>query len=130
MFNTEADWVIYGVPGAMSYKRFIREDRVPASFPYTASTYTGFGGVLLLSDVMGNAQAYDLACPVECKATTRVHIVPEDEFLAECPVCHSKYNVFSLAGHPVSGIAAERGYALRKYFVGSGRGGAFKRVGY
>ena len=62
VFATPADWDVYGVSGALSYKNFIRERRVPASFPYTALTYTGYGGVLLLCDVQGAPQAYDLSC--------------------------------------------------------------------
>ena len=120
-FATVADWNIYGVNGALEWRRFIRSDRIPPNYPYTAMTYTGFGGVLLLCDVLGNPQAYDLACPVECRQDVRVFINTEDEHLAECPECGSKYNVFSLMGHPVSGIAATRGYALRRYCVGAGR---------
>ena len=122
VFATPADWDVYGVAGAMSWKRFIRSERIPRDFPYTAMTYTGFGGILLLSDVLGTPQACDLACPVERKADVRVEVQPDDEFLAECPECHSRYNVFSLTGHPVSGPAADRGYALRRYRVGSMNG--------
>ena len=118
VFATPADWDVYGVSGALSYKNFIRERRVPASFPYTALTYTGYGGVLLLCDVQGAPQAYDLSCPVEHKADVRVAIDEDDEFLARCPQCGSKYNVFSLTGHPVSGPAAKDGFALRRYRVG------------
>lgn len=119
VFNTVADWNIYGVTGAMDYRLFIRDQRKPANFPYTAMTYTGFGGVLLVSDVMGNPQAYDLSCPVEARKDVRVEI--DDEMLAHCPKCGSTYNVFSLQGHPVGGKAAEMGYGLRHYHVGPGR---------
>jgi len=85
VFNTVADWNIYGVAGAMDYRYFIRDLRKPSNYPYTAMTYTGFGGVLLVSDVMGNPQAYDLACPVEADKNVRVEI--DDEFLAHCPKC-------------------------------------------
>lgn len=122
VFNTVADWNIYGVAGAMDYRYFIRDLRKPSNYPYTAMTYTGFGGVLLVSDVMGNPQAYDLACPVEADKNVRVEI--DDEFLAHCPKCGSTYNVFSLLGHPVSGRATELGYGLRRYHVGPGRNGA------
>ncbi|MDE6157790.1 MAG: hypothetical protein K2F78_06545, partial [Muribaculaceae bacterium] len=59
VFATPADWDVYGVSGALSYKRFIRELREPRNFPYTALTYTGYGGILLLCDVQGVPQAYD-----------------------------------------------------------------------
>lgn len=119
VFNTVADWNVYGVSGAMDYKYFIREQRKPSKFPYTASTYTGFGGVLLLTDVMGDARAYDLSCPVEAENNVRVAI--DDEMLARCPKCGSTYDVFSLQGHPVGGRAADLGYGLRQYHVGPGR---------
>ena len=89
-FQTQADWDIYGVPGALSWKRFIRELRQPANFPYTEMTYTGFGGILLVCDVLGTPQAYDLACPVERSRDVRVNIDPKDEYLAVCPKCGSR----------------------------------------
>ena len=121
VFYTVADWNIYGVSGALDYKYFIRDLRQPSNFPYTAQTFTGFGGILLLTDVMGNAQAYDLSCPVEANKNIRVEI--DDEMLAHCPKCGSTYNVFSLQGHPVGGRAAELGYGMRRYHVGQGSDG-------
>ncbi|MDE5628289.1 MAG: hypothetical protein K2I69_01875 [Muribaculaceae bacterium] len=115
-FNTMADWNVYGISGALDYRSFIRDKRLPANYPYTASAYTGFGGVLLVGDVLGEPVAYDLACPVECKKDVRVVIDTED-MLARCPQCGSSYNVFSLRGHPVSGPAAQNGYGLRTYHV-------------
>lgn len=118
-FHSVADWNFYGVGGAMDYKYFILQDRVPSGFPYIASSATGFGGVLLVCDVNGAPAAYDLACPVECRNNVRVRI--DDESLtAVCPVCHSTYDVFTLGGHPLSGTAAERGYGLRRYVVSPG----------
>ncbi len=121
-FTTVADWDIYGVSGALTWRQFIKSERKPSGFPYTAMTYTGFGGVLLVGDVLGNPRAYDLSCPVERRVDVRVAIDPDDEYLAVCPKCGSRYNVFSLAGHPVSGEAADKGYALRPYRVEAGRG--------
>ncbi len=129
VFATQADWTIYGVTGAMTWKRFIRSERIPRDFPYTAMTYTGFGGILLLCDVSGTPQAYDLACPMERKQNIRVTVNEDAEFLAECPECHSRYNVFSLSGHPVSGPAVDRGYALRRYHV-SARDGNYMVISY
>lgn len=120
VFQTQAQWILYGTPAAMDYRSFIRDSRVPANFPYTASSYTGFGGILLVGDVMGTPQAYDLCCPVECKKNIIVKIDPDDNFLAKCNTCGSTYNVFSLLGHPVSGPAATEGYGLRRYHVGQG----------
>lgn len=125
-FNSVAEWNAYGLGGAMDWNIFIREQRIPARYPYTAMTYTGFGGVLMLMDVYGAPRAYDLSCPVECKKSVRVFI--NDEMLAECEQCHSTYDVFSLAGHPVSGEAANRGYGLKVYHVGRGNGGEYMMV--
>jgi len=125
-FRTQADWVTYGVPGAADHRRFIRQERIPANFPYTVSTYTGFGGVLLCNTFLGEPVAYDLACPVECNSTVRVAI--NDDLLAECPRCHSTYNVFEGMGNSVGGPAARDGYGLQIYHCGPGRAGEFMVV--
>lgn len=117
-FRSVGDWNAFGVGGALESRRFIRPD-VPSGFPWTALTYTGFGGVLLVCDVNGRPMAYDLACPYECKADVRVFV--SEDMVAECPVCHSTYDVFSNLGTPLSGPAAERGYGMTRYFVGPGR---------
>ena len=71
-------WSTYGVSGFGDYRRFIKSERVPANFTYTALTYTGYGGVLLVSgkqatgDGYGYPLAYDLACPVEARQTVRL----------------------------------------------------------
>lgn len=119
-------WNTYGVGGALDYRIFIKESRLPSGFPYTALTYTGFGGVLLACDVNGTPVAYDLACPVECKSSVRINII--DDAYAECPVCHSTYEVFTNHGHPLSGLAAERGYGLTVYSVVPGSQGEYMLV--
>lgn len=116
-FVSVGDWNAYGVGGALESRRFIKNVE-PAGFPWTALTYTGFGGVLLVCDVNNQPLAYDLACPYECKSDIRVRIV---ETVAECPVCHSTYDVFSNLGTPLSGPAAERGYGMTRYRVGPGQ---------
>lgn len=118
-FTTAADWITYGVGGAGQWRRFIKAEREPGNYPYTALTQTGFGGVLLVSDFLGAPHAYDLACPVECKATIRVSVDP-DIMKAVCPVCHSVYEVFENYGYPVGGPAADKGYGLTRYYVGPG----------
>lgn len=128
-FPTVAQWNIYGVAAATDYQYFILDKRQPANFPYTASSSTGFGGVLLISDVHGIAHAYDLSCPVECKRDVRIKINKET-MLAHCDDCGSDYDVFSLEGYPVAGVAAERGYGLRRYYVGPGRDGMYMTVNY
>lgn len=119
VFSDVGMWNTYGVGGALDTRRFIKADRIPANFPYTAASYTGFGGILLVCDFNGNYLAYDLACPVECKATVRIQ-VNTDSSVAECPVCHSTYSIFENYGYPLSGSAAQHGYGLRRYYVVSG----------
>lgn len=126
-FNNVGEWNVYGVAGAGDYRTFIKQERVPEGYPYTAMTYTGFGGVLLICDIHGNPAAYDLACPVECRANVRIHVLA-DELKAECPVCHSIYDVVTNHGQPLSGPAAEKHYGLRKYYAGPGSGGEYMLV--
>lgn len=116
VFSDPGGWITYGVSGAMQSRRFIRTLKVPADFPYTSTTFTGYGGVLLVSDVFGNPQAYDLACPVEGKADVRVEIDKETS-VAKCPKCKSSYDVFANEGSPLSGDAARLGYGLTRYNV-------------
>ena len=80
---------------------------------------TGYGGLLLVTDVLGDLHAYDLACPFEVRPNVRVSI-PEGELFARCPSCGSTFDVFQNRGNPISGPAQERGYALRRYSVVSG----------
>ena len=126
VFWTASDWEIYGVSGAGQHKRFIREKKIPSDFPYTAQSFTGYGGILLCTTYIGEPVAYDMACPVECKADTRVSINEDGE--AECPRCGSRFDVFSNLGHPISGKAAEGGYGLTVYNVGPGRNGEYMVV--
>lgn len=128
-FQSVAVWDAYGVAGAMSYRYFIKSEKQPSGYPYTALSATGFGGVLLCGDINGRPVAYDLACPVECKQSTRVRI-NEDALVAECPVCHSTYDVFALSGHPLSGPASKEGYGLRRYRVGGGSQGEYRVISY
>lgn len=120
-FTTVGDWNVYGVAGALDYRRFIKEDYIPAGYHYTALSATGFGGVLLVGDVNGAPAAYDLACPVECRRDVRIFVNTET-LEGECPECHSTYDIFSLGGYPLTGPAARDGYGLRRYSVSPGRG--------
>ena len=126
IFWTEADWITHGVHGAGGYERFIRAKRIPADYPYKDSESTGFGGILLCTTYLGEVQAFDLACPVECNPDVTVFI--NEDMNAECPVCHSCYDVFSLMGGPVSGKAAQDGYGLQVYHASHGRNGEYMVV--
>ena len=126
-FSTQSMWEIYGVKGALDYQRFIINDNIPSNFPYTALSYTGFGGVLLCGDIHGNPVAYDLSCPVERSRTVRI-IIDETASNAYCSKCGSVYDVFSNFGVPLSGEASRLGYGLRRYDVTSGTQGDFKVI--
>lgn len=123
-FNTQGEWNTYGVGGAGQFRYFIKSEQIPAGFPYTALSYTGFGGVLLICDVHGNPVAYDMSCPVECRQDVRI-AVDETRTVAECPKCHSTYDVVTNYGHPLSGEAAEKGYGLQRYYVAPGPAGEY-----
>ncbi len=117
-------WNTYGVSGVGMNRRFIRFETTlePAGFPFTTTTYTGYGGVLLIGGMdpftteVGVPLAYDLSCPVERSQTIRVAVDPES-LEAVCPVCHSHYDVTMRGGAPLSGPAAtgKRKYGLRRY---------------
>ena len=123
-FRTVADWDMYANPAALEYKIFIKEQRIPTNYNYTAISETGLGGILIVGDVMGMFLAYDLACPVEIKKDIRLKIDSEKHD-AYCPVCGSRYDVFANYGSPTSGTAAEKGYGLQKYYVGAGNSGEY-----
>lgn len=120
---TTADmWITYGVQGYGAYRYFIASLREPRNFPYTDRTYTGYGGVLLVSGVnpftqeAGVPMAYDLSCPVECSPNVRVAMLPDGySFVAVCPDCGSHYDVIELGGSPVSGPAKSQRLGLRRY---------------
>ncbi|MDE6458664.1 MAG: hypothetical protein K2L31_08735, partial [Muribaculum sp.] len=95
---------------------FIKADRIPADVPFTAMTFTGFGGILLVTDLTNSPLAYDLSCPVEVSPTVRVRFNP-DNLEARCPQCGSVYNVCEYQGSAVSGVAYDRKYGLRRYRV-------------
>lgn len=127
-------WNSYGVSGVGISRNFINSQGVisPAGFPFTANTYLGFGGVLLIGGVDPFTSepnvplAYDLSCPVECSPTVRVAIDP-DNLEAVCPVCGSRFDVVMAGGSPVGGpaLTGEYKYALRRYVCDPGQGGGF-----
>ncbi len=126
-FHTVAEWTTYGVVGALAHKRYIKEQRIPSNFPYTALSQTGFGGLLIVGDIMGAPVAYDLACPVECKSDVRI-IVDDDALNAYCLKCGSVYSIFNNYGQPLAGPAADLGYGLQKYYIGAGSQGEYMVV--
>lgn len=116
--NNQGLWDSYGVHSFGEYKFFIRDLRQPDNYSYTANTYTGYGGVLLISGYSNGDYntplAYDLACPVEVKNNIRVTIDPVNK-QAVCPECGSRFDVTEGDGRPVSGKALELNYGLQRY---------------
>ena len=121
VFTTLGDWTAYGVAGPGQSQEFIKSERLPIGYPYKESEFTGFGGVVLLCDPNGAYYAYDLACPVECKADVRVEWETGTTHagIMYCPKCGSRYDVYSF-GSAISGPALEDRYGLQPYnvFVG------------
>lgn len=126
-FATVGEWNTYGISGAYSHRAFVKSERIPAGFPYTALSETGFGGVMLTTDMHGDLHAFDMACPVELRSNVRVAIDPE-KMVARCPVCGSTYDVFDNFGMPTSGVAKDREYRLTRYNVGRGNSGEYMIV--
>ena len=132
--GTYALWTTYGVNGVGEYVIFNREKRLPSNFPYTADTYTGYGGVLIIKglDVATSTYeplAYDLSCPVENRADVTLSIDP-DNFEAFCPQCNSRYNVLTGSGGPVKGTALSKKVGLRTYKVYASVNGGYIITSY
>ena len=123
-FSTIADWHTWGIAEeSAGWRRYIyrpgTRDNIPAGYPYKGVDATGYGGVLLVTDALGNPVAYDLACPYEARPEVRIE-VPDDELFARCPKCGSTYDIFTNHGNPRTGPAADRHYGLKRYSVVSG----------
>jgi nitrite reductase/ring-hydroxylating ferredoxin subunit len=72
----------------------------------------GFGGVLVVHNMTGEYKAYDRACPYESNSNTTV-VVDNAVLYAECPVCGTKYNLWSSDGAP-DGVSK---HGLRRYNI-------------
>ena len=57
--GTYALWTTYGVNGVGDYVIFNREKKLPSNFPFTADTYTGYGGVLLIKGLDISTSTYE-----------------------------------------------------------------------
>lgn len=129
--DSHALWSTYGVSGMGDYRIFIRDKQQPRNFPYTANTYTGFGGVLLLvgydftTQSYGVPVAYDIACPYENKQSVTVTYDSKNLEEAYCPSCGSRYNVLEGGGAASSGPAYDRHYGLKRYSVVASSNGGY-----
>ena len=72
--------------------------------------YTGFGGILVYTDLNGEYCAFDMSCPYEAKQNIRVY--PNDLGQTVCEGCGSVFDIGSRSGYPISGKAKE---ALKRY---------------
>ncbi len=113
-FGNAAIWSIYGVAAYPDHKEFIKENNKPQGFTYTANSYTGYGGVMLLCNPVNTILAYDLSCPVERSSTVRI-TYDEETFVLRCDKCGSTYDIST--GSPLSGQAYENKYFLQPYAV-------------
>lgn len=126
--NSAAMWNTYGVHSIGEYKIFSVRKKLPSNFHFTANTYTGFAGVILLqgfdftTQSYGVPVAYEIACPVENRYDVTVEYDSES-FEAYCPKCGSRFNVLEGGGAAVSGQAFERKYGLTRYRVTPDNGG-------
>ncbi len=113
-----ANWTVYGVTGLGTYRYFIKDRRIPSNYPYSATTYTGIGGVLLMDVGIGAVQpmAFEMACPYERKKTVTVEVDP-NTLEVVCPQCGSRFDVIAGYGQAVSGPAHSQHMALHRYKV-------------
>lgn len=126
-FQTEDLWRLYGAPAAPTFRYFIKGERKPEGYPYSAMSETGYGGVLVVADIHNQPCAFDLSCPVEARRDVRI-IVDTQKADAYCPKCHSRYSIYTNGGIPTSGPALDDSYSLQRYSVTSGQGGEFMTV--
>lgn len=115
-FFSQAEWNVFGVASACTWRFFSMPMNKPANFNYGVNTATGFGGVFLFEDINGNVLAVDAACPVEAKADITIWLNSETG-IAKCSSCGSEYDLFQYGGQPISGKAMEVHYALKQYTV-------------
>lgn len=115
--STAGYWQTYGVTSPGMYRVFNVGERIPANYPYVATSRTGFGGVLLVSDIYsGEPCAYDMSCPVERRADVRIY-VDESSYEAVCAKCGSHYDIMGGWGAPLSGKAVTNKVGLSRYRV-------------
>ena len=99
-FANQAMWDQYGVSGSFIHRQFILNQKIPAGFPYTLSSATGYGGLMLITNEHGVPYVYDLCCPVEINSNIRIK---------------STYDITT--GGPMTGTAKDGRYFLQSYNI-------------
>ncbi len=113
-FASQAMWDQYGVNGSFIHQRFILRKNLPAGFPYTLTSATGYAGLMLITNEHATPFVYDLCCPVEINASTRIEY-DDSRICLRCPRCESTYDIST--GAPMSGVAKEKRYFLARYNI-------------
>ena len=72
----------------------------------------GFGGVLVVRNMLGEYKAFDRSCPHEASSNITV-VVDDDVLYAVCPKCGTKYDIGLANGMPVGTSK----HSLRRYNV-------------
>ncbi len=121
-----ASWTVYGVTGLGMYRYFIKDRHIPSNYPYTATTYTGMGGVLLMDVGIGAVQpmAFEMACPYERKKSVLVE-VDANSLEVVCPQCGSRFDVIAGHGQAVDGPAYREHMGLHRYKVVASNSGGY-----
>ncbi len=113
-FSSQAIWDSYGVNGSFIHRQFIRQEGIPAGFPYNFVSATGYAGLMLITNEHAIPFVYDLCCPVEITPLARIEY-DENRICLHCPQCGSTYDIST--GAPMTGIARERKYFLARYNI-------------
>ena len=82
--------------------------------PYTLSSATGYGGLMLITNEHGVPYVYDLCCPVEINSNIRIEF-DENNLCLRCPKCGSTYDITT--GGPMTGTAKDGRYFLQSYNI-------------
>ncbi|WP_346695465.1 hypothetical protein [Barnesiella viscericola] len=113
-FASQAMWNQYGVSGSFIHRQFILSQKIPAGFPYTLSSATGYAGLMLITNEHAVPFVYDLCCPVEINSNIRIEF-DEENLCLRCPKCGSTYDIST--GGPMSGPAKDGRYFLQVYHI-------------
>ena len=90
-----------------SYKEY-----TPKNINIGLGERSGFGGVLVVHNILGGFNAFDRTCPYEVSQSITVE-VDNEVLYAVCPKCGTKYEIGGGTGAP-SGLSK---HGLRQYSV-------------